>query len=281
MGFDQQHQPMNASPVFGVVATVVAGGLSLIDASKLDAPQRRAVHAVTAVLTGFYVAATIAGSKRGLVPLKTTAGIAAAGIALRFADAGDTIDLRFQEKLREAGAKHPRRWMAVAAAGTTFAGYLSDRTAARKSRFEAVLGHPPEHERVLDPGVRTIAEGILRARDISGAPELLAQLASAREVYWDEEFTSTAHFRVPDEFPRAVPHNQVFPVRAQFTGPDGTLLQILLHIYDGELDMLTVDAADPDDSGYVDGILQSWPEPSEVTHVIEDPDGLCRATSNG
>ncbi|GAB3554679.1 hypothetical protein GCM10027404_29300 [Arthrobacter tumbae] len=273
MSFDQQHRPMNASPVFGIISTVVAGGLSLIDASKLDAPQRRAVHAVTAALTGFYVAATIAGSKKGLVPLKTTAGIAATGIALHFADAGDTIELRFQEKLREAGAKHPRRWMAVAAAAATFAGYLSDRTAARKSRFEAVLGHPDEHERVLDSGVRTIAEGILGARDIPGAPELLAQLASAREVYWDEEFTSTAHFRIPDELPRAVPHNQVFPVRAQFTGPGGTLLQLLLHIYDGKLDMLTVDAADPDDSDYVDGVLQNWPEPTEVTHVIEDPDG--------
>ncbi|WP_299165109.1 hypothetical protein [uncultured Arthrobacter sp.] len=273
MGFDQQHQPMNASPAFGIISTVVAGGLSLIDASKLDAQPRRAVHAVTAVLTGFYVAATIAGSKRGSVPLKTAAGIAATGIALRFADAGDMIELRFQEKLREAGAKHPRRWMAVAAAAATFAGYLSDRAAARKSRFEAVPGHPAEHERALNPGVRSIAEGILGARDILGAPELLAQLASAREVYWDREFTAAAHFRVPDELPRAVPHNQIFPVRAQFTGQGGTLLELLLHIYDGKLDMLTVNAAGPDDSDYLDGVLQGWPNPSEVTHVIEDSGG--------
>ncbi|KRF04335.1 hypothetical protein ASH00_14625 [Arthrobacter sp. Soil782] len=219
MVIDQQRQPMNASPVFGIISTAAAGCLSLIDPSELDATQRRAVHAVTAGLTGIYVAATVAGSKTGLVPLKVAAGIAATGIALRLADAGDRIDLRLEAKLREAGARHPRRWMATVAVAATFAGYLSDRAAAaRKDRYEIVPGHPPGQERDLDPGLRSLVEGILCARRIPGAPELLTQLAAAQEVYWGEGFDSTAHFRVPEDLPRAVPHNQVFPVRAQFTG---------------------------------------------------------------
>ncbi|GAA2173522.1 hypothetical protein GCM10009784_08160 [Arthrobacter parietis] len=221
-----------------------------------------------------YVAATVAGSKTGLVPLKVVAGIAAIGITLRFADAGDRIDLRLEAKLREAGARHPRHWMATVAAVATFAGYLSDRaSAARKERYEIVPGHPPGQERDLAPGLRSIVEGILGARRIPGARELLAQLDAAQEVHWGNEFDSTAHFRVPEDLPRAVPHNQVFPVRAQFTGPDGTRLQLLLHIYDGELEILTVDAADPDHTGYVDGDLTGWPDPSAVTYVMDSPDG--------
>ena len=105
------------------------GALPLIDATKLDDSRRRAVHLATAAVTGFYVAVTVGGSRKAL---KTVAGLAAAGVTLRFADAGDAIDSRLERRLRVAGARHPRRWMAVGAAALTFAGYLGDRAAARQ-----------------------------------------------------------------------------------------------------------------------------------------------------
>lgn len=70
-----------------------------------------------------------------------------------------------------------------------------------------------------------------------------------------------------------MPHSQIFPARAQFIGPAGTPLQLLLHIYHGKLDMLTVGAADPEDTDYLDGDSQGWLQPSEVTYVMYGPDG--------
>ena len=262
-----------ASPIFGVLSTAVMGVLPLIDASKLDNTRRQAAHIATAVVTGAYVAVTVGGNKRGLVPLKAVAGLAAAGIAMRFADTGDAIDARLEQKLRLAGARSPRRWMAVGAAAITFAGFLGDRVAARRELFEPVSFDQLERVRPVEPAVRRLVEGVLGAAEIAGAGELRAQLDAAQEAYWYDGFTSTAQFMVPDELPRAVPHNQVFPVRARFAGPNGNPLQILLQVFDGKIDHLAVDAADPEHLEDVQDMLDGWPDPSEVTYVLDGPDG--------
>lgn len=265
-----------ASTAFGVVSTAVIGALPLIDATKLDDSQRRAVHVATAVITGAYVAVTVGGKNRALAPLKTVGGLAAAAIALRFADAGDAFDSRLEQKLRLSGARQPRRWMAVGAAALTFAGFLGDRVAARKELSEPVPFDQLERLRPVEPAVRRLVEGILTAADIAGTGELIAQLDAAQEIYWHEGFSSTAGFRVPDELPRAVPHEQVFPVRAQFTGPNGAPLQIALHVFDGKIDYLAVVAADAETFDEVDDLIDAWPDPSEVAYVLDGPDGSTR-----
>lgn len=275
-----------ASPFFGVASTAVMGVLPLIDATKLDPDQRRAVHLATALVTGTYSAVVIGGNSKARAPLRAAAGLAAGLLAWRFADANDAIDSRIEQKLRAAGARNPRRWMAFTAAALTFAGFLADRAAARKPRSsaEAFDGYDEydETERIgqLDPAVRDLAEGILRAGNSAGATELLAQLDAAQEVSWGVEgYGPAVEFRVPDELPRAVPHEQVFPVRAEFAAPNGVHLQVVLHVYDGRLDQLTVEKAEEDDGDAAVELPDGWPDPSTVVYVMDGPDGRSAITA--
>ncbi|GAA1114232.1 hypothetical protein [Arthrobacter flavus] len=259
-----------ASPVFGILSTAIMGGLSLIDAAKLDDQQRRAVHVGTAVFTGLYIGVTVGGK---YLPLRVLAGLAAAAAALRFADVGDVIDARLEEKLRRAGTRHPRRWMAAGAAAFTFSGFLGDRAAARRGQSMTMLDDEPEQVRSLDPRVRGLIQCLLDASDIAGARELREQLGAAQEVYWADEFISTVYFKVPADLPRAVPHDQVFPVRAQFSGPEGAPYQVLLQISAGQLDHLAVEPSDQETAESVDNFLKEWPDPSEVVYVLDNADG--------
>lgn len=125
----------------------------------------------------------------------------------------------------------------------------------------------------VDSRVRTLVEGILSAREIAGAPQLREQLNVAMQAHWGDEFTTTAHFKVPDDLPRAVPHNQMFPVRAQFIGPAGATQQIVLQIFDGQLDHLAANETAPESADSVGDFLLEWPDPSEVVYVIDSADG--------
>lgn len=261
------------SPVFGLLSTAAVGALQLVDPSRLDESQRRAFHTAAAVFAGAYVALTIGGVRKRRILLRSAAGLATAGLALRFADASDAMDARLQRKLSEAGARNPRRWMAVGAAALTFAGYLSDRAAAKQAFFEALPLDRLEHVRPVDPAVGRLAEGILTAADIAGAQELLAQLRAAQEVSWGDALYPTTQFKVPEDLTRAVPHDQVFPVRAQFSGSKGDTLHVLLHVFEGRIDQLTIEAADADGNGPFDGTFTGWPDPAEVTYVLDGADG--------
>lgn len=259
-----------ASPIFGILSTATMGALSLIDASTLGDRQRRSVHVGTAVVTGLYAGVTVGGKH---LPLRVLAGLAGGAVALRFADLGDIIEARLEEGLRRAGARHPRRWMAAGAAAVTFAGFLGDRAAARRESAVAMLDDASEQVNPLDPRVRGLIEGILGASDTAGAQELRAQLAVTQELSWGDEFTSTMYFDVPADLPRAVPHDQIFPVRAQFTGPGGAPNQVVLQLSAGHLDHLAVEPADQENVDLDDGLLAEWPDPSEVTHVFDGVDG--------
>lgn len=268
------------SPVFGVVSTAAIGGLSLIDPLKLNDADRQLVRLGTAAVTGCYVAVTVGEHRRRRALFKAAAGSAAALLAWRFADAADSLDSRLEQKLRLAGARHPRRWMAATAAAATFAGFLADRAAARTGRI--CLPAPAafhEQVRAIEPGIRDLVQGILRAENITGSGELLAQLDSAEEIHWGEEFASAVHFRVPDSLPLAVPHDQVFPVRARFAGTDGIQLDVLLQVTDGRLDCLIMEAADPEEAGgaAVSGV--DWPDPSAVVYVVDGAEGKSAVTA--
>ncbi|WP_146069702.1 hypothetical protein [Arthrobacter sp. B0490] len=129
------------SPIFGITSTVIMGALPLIDAAKLDDRQLRAVHVATAVFTGLYIGITVGGKR---LPLQALAGLAAAAATLRFAEVGDVIDARLEDRLRRVGTRHPRRWMAAGTAALTFLGYLSDRAAARRKQSMATPGDQPK-----------------------------------------------------------------------------------------------------------------------------------------
>lgn len=120
-----------ASPVFGLVSAVVMGGLTLVDDAELNDRDRRTMRVVSAVVSGLYVGVT-AGGKH--VPLRVLTGLATGAAALRFAAASEAIDARLEQKLRQFGAQQPRQWMAVGTAVLIFAGYLADRSAAKRAK---------------------------------------------------------------------------------------------------------------------------------------------------
>ncbi|WP_323961160.1 hypothetical protein GC088_05310 [Arthrobacter sp. JZ12] len=268
-----------ASPFFGVLSTAVMGALPLIDPSKLTDADRQALHRATAVVTGTYVAVTT-GANGWRLPLRIAAGLGAGALAWRFADVGEAFDSRIEEKLRSAGAQYPRAWMAVGAAAATFAGFLMDRAAARTAPIGAFpLVDAEEQVRPLTPEIRDLTMGILRAEETAGAAELLAQLDTAEEVHWGEGRVSSVHFRMREELPKAVPHDQIFPVRARFSTLDGIPLEVVLHVTDGMLDCLVIEYADSEEADGVAQLEDVWPDPSEVVFVVDGPEGKTAVTA--
>lgn len=267
-----------ASPSFGVLSTAVAGALPLIDASRMPPEQRRIVHFATAVLSGAYTAVIVGGRHKKLIPLKVAAGLVTAGAAMRFADAGDAFEARMEQRLRRAGSRYPRVWMAAGSAAVTFAGFLTDRVAAREGSPGSKAIDQGERVRPVSTAVCALVEGLLGATDVPGAETLHAQLHSAQEVYWTDGFTAGVYFRVPSDLPRAVPHEQVFPVRGLFSDPDGSTRRLFLQISNGKLDYFGVEAADLQDDDHFNDLIDAWPDPSKVAHVLDAPDGTTRPT---
>ena len=261
-----------ASPVFGTVSTAVIGALALVDPAKLNEMQRRTLHAAAAALTGLYTAATVDQNRTVLVPLNAVAGLAAAAAALRFANAGDELESRMVRWLSSAGVTRPRLCLAAGSAALTFAMFLADRAAARKEKYEAASLDELAQVRPLTPAVRELARAILTAAVVPGADALLAQLEKAEEVYWDEDFVPTAQFKIPDDVPRAVPHNQIFPVTARYEAETGLPLKVMLQIYDGKLEHLAIELVAETEEP-VEHLLDGWPNPDEVRYVIDGPDG--------
>jgi hypothetical protein len=174
--------------------------------------------------------------------------------------------------LSSVGIQRPRRWMAAVSGALAFAAFLADRTAARKEEYEAVSIDAQEQVGPLTAAVRELTRGILTAAVLPGADALLGQLEQAEEVHWNGDSASSAYFKVPDDVPRAVPHQQVFPVVARFETETGLPLQVMLHIRDGKLEHLSIDtfgeAEEP-----LDEIPDRWPNLGEVQFVIDGPDG--------
>lgn len=258
------------SPVFGVASSTVLGAVALVDPAKLDDQQRRVLRVGSAVVSGLYVGVTIGGSR---LPLKVLAGVVAGAATLRFADTSEALDLRLENKLRQVGIQQPRRWMAAGPAALIAAGFFGDRAAARRRQFLAMLEEQPEQVRPLDTTVRHLVAGILSASEEAGAQELRAQLAAAEEVYWADEFTGTVYFKVPEGLPRAVPHHQVFPVRARFIGPDGASHQVLVQVFDGLLNHITVEVTNEEGADDGEGLFTEWPDAAEVVFVRDSADG--------
>ncbi|GAA1132351.1 hypothetical protein [Arthrobacter flavus] len=259
-----------ASPAFGVASAAVLGAVALVDPAKLDDRQRRVLRVGSAVVSGLYAGVTIGGRR---LPLNVLAGVVAGAATLRFADTSEALDLRLENKLRRVGIQHPRPWMAAGTAAFIIAGFFGDRAAAKRRQFLAMVEDQPEQVRPLDTTVRRLVEGILSASEEAGAQELRAQLDAAEEGYWADEFTGTAYFKVPEGLPRAVPHHQVYPVRARFIGPDGASHQVLVQVFDGLLDHITAEVTNQEGADDGEGLLTEWPDAAEVVYVRESADG--------
>lgn len=264
------------SPVFGITSAAVIGSLSLIDPSKLDEQQTHAMRVLSAVVSGLYIGVTMGGKRP---PLKVLVGAASGLAALGLSEVSESADRWLESRIRQAGVRSPRPWIAGGAAALIFAGFLMDRASAKSQRYMSLLNEQPEQVRPLDPRLRRLVEGILGATDMPGASELRAQLEGAQEVYWVDGFTGAAHFKVDDGLPRAIPHNQVFPVRARFAGPGGSSQQVLLQIFEGKIDHLAVESVEQDAPESIDELIEEWPDAGSVVFVLDDADGISKPIS--
>ncbi|MFF2317949.1 hypothetical protein ACFVTE_16960 [Arthrobacter sp. NPDC058097] len=265
-----RHGPV--PPVFGAVSGASLSALAFVDPAKLTTRQRRALHAASAVLTGLKIAAIVDRNRTILVPLNVVAGLAAAAVTLRFAEAGDAAEFRMVQWLAAAGVRRPRRWLAAASAAAALAAVLGDLAAAPKEEREPASFEVPEQVRPLTPAVRDLVNAILTAAVVPGANALLAQLEKAEQVHWDEDLGSPAIFNVPDDVPRAVPHQQCFPVVARFEAESGLPLQVMLHVRDGKLEHLDIDTfGEPEEP--LDEIPRRWPNLDEVQFFIDGATG--------
>ena len=270
------------SPAFGATSAAAFGALSLIDPSRLDRAHRRAYWATVAASTAWWAAVTTDRHRTTMVPANLVAGVAAGAATLALSEVSESLDARIVRRLHNAGVRHPRRWLAGISAASVLAGYAGDRAAARADAQALEAPEDLVRTRALTPEVRAVVQGLLQAADTAQAPVLLEQLAFAQESYFDDGadgFCPTVDFQVPDEVVRVVPHHQAYPVQARHRAPDGTPLQITLHIAEGKLSHLSIDFADEnhfEDENAIDVVeelIDRWPDPANLRYVHESADG--------
>jgi hypothetical protein len=260
------------STEFGVVSSVALGALSLIDPSALTPGRRAAYRTALAAVTGA-MTWTAARSEFASVEARIGTTVGATGAALGLAEAGEAVDARMQRGLLRLGVRRPRAVIAATSVAFAAATFLADRAwSLRAVPDPDALGW---EDRMLPDPVRVLTSALLARTDAFGAPELRAQLETARErTFTNERFRSPSfvQFAVADDAPLAVPGNAAFPVTARFAAPDGTLYVVTLAIGDGRLASLEMVEV-TDDGDEPTSEMDRWPEAHEVTLHVETPLG--------
>ena len=214
-----------------------------------------------------------ARSEFGSVEARVGTAVGATGAALGLAEAGEAVDARMQRGLVRLGVRRPRAVIAAASVAFAAATFLADRawTLASTPLPDALAWE----DRALPDPVRTLTSALLGRTDDFGAPELRAQLETARErAFVDERFRSPSYvqFAVADDAPLAVPGNAAFPVTARFAADDGTLYLVTLSVADGRLATLEmVEVTDGDEEPGHEP--ERWPDAHDVTLHVETSRG--------
>lgn len=192
---------------------------------------------------------------------------------------------RLHNALARRGVRRPK--FAVAAAVTALVlaceapGAIVSARRARAARARLVGGEwSTEHDVSLGEvpaGARALITGMLDFSADPGSKALRSQLEGAREKLWATHSGaySTIELDVADAegLPRVVPHQQVFPVIAEFDDPrSGDPRKVRLEISDGQLARLRIEeAAEP--AALPESEQGLWPSPwpalAEVVFSIE------------
>jgi hypothetical protein len=259
---------------FGVASSIVVGALSLVDPAPLR-PGARVLYRTT--IAGFTAAMTWVAARGEFTSVEARVGttVGATGAAFGLLGASEAIDARMQRGLVRMGVRRPRLVIAATSVAISAATFLADRAVSEHLAADAD-GHPFDWEdRPLPDTVRVLTAALLARTDAFGAPELRAQLATARErTFTDERYRSSSfvQFAVADDAPLAVPGNAAFPVTARFASDGGTLYVVTLGIAEGRLASLEIVEV-TDDGDEPSGEAERWPEAHEVTLHVETSRG--------
>jgi hypothetical protein len=259
----------------GLASSAAMGALTLIDPARLSPGGRLAYRGAMAALAAAGVAIELNADDDDLF-LDPTSRVAitvgAAGLILAMAEVSEHWDARLFRYLSERGVPAPRVLMAAGAAAFSLAtfelGRLVPRPRAADLGEDLVLRPVPAEVRALVLGMLDAAEGF-------GADELRAQLESAQVEAPTAGFTSVVEFVVPEDAPRAVPHDFTFPVKAHFRTDGGEEVRALLVVQDGWLSVLILDSVTGEGDLEEDGLVDlddvddagRWPALHEVTFV--------------
>lgn len=213
-----------------------ATGLTLIEPRSLRGWQKWAYWGAVSALTGLsaFPQGEDDGVYRAVMPgYRPALGVATAGVTFGLREPLLAADAWCADTVRGWGAKHPRRWMAVATGALSVVALaLSPARLERRDAFE----EPQDDDPIpLEPRVREVVEAMLSEGDGWGADELRAQLATAQQFAFDEDEPVT--FEVQSDAPRTLVSDYVFPVVGRGT-VDGREVVVRLVIKDGILTFL-------------------------------------------
>jgi hypothetical protein len=203
-----------------------------------------------------------------LVPIALPVG--AAGLMLGLAEVNEAWDRGVVRFLERTGVPKPRLVLAAGTVAASLGAFALGRLMPTPEPQE----QDPRLEAVPSE-IRNLVLGMLNGTEGHSSEVLRSQLNQAEVRIWpSEEYPSwvAVDFAVSDDVPLAVPHSFTFPVKAQFRGRNGHLLQALLLIEDGVLDAIVLDTAPGDDSeddGWPSEHFERWPDLDEVTLVLD------------
>ena len=218
-----------------------ATGLTLVEPRRLRGVWRAAYWAAVSALSGLVVAESAAQERALLGDLPdggatrcgpSAQGLAAAGLTACVRRPALAADAWVTDALTALGSRRPRARMGAAtAAGGAWSLVLQP----AYPRWGATAVGLEEPVVELEPGVRHVIEGMLGATDDWGAPELRAQLESARQRGTMAD--GSVGLVVDEAAPRSQGDHYDFPVIARGESA-GRPVTVTLTVVDGAMAFL-------------------------------------------
>lgn len=286
-------------PERAVALAASLGAITLIDPAKLRGGELAAYRTTLAGITAADLATDL--PPRTSPAARAAIATLGAGAVLGLSPLGEAFDAKLQRSLARRGVRRPRVALAIAGAALVLASELPGILARRRARRTSLgtdlstgpssalgIGPAGDHTTLgdLPDGARALIAGMLEYSAEPSAGALAAQLRDARELVWQGVPGSydVINIDVSDAHaaPRAVPHEQRFPVTAEFRDPDsGTNRLVRLFVEDGLLARLTLEDGTAGDAtrGNTAGRTHrasaagrwpgQWPTLAEVTFSLE------------
>lgn len=262
-----------------VLGAAALAALTLPDPARLGPARRHLLRLGSAAVGGWAGWRVASDEEVPFVPPPAFGAAAGAAVALALAPLEEGTDRWLHGRLRAAGLRNPRPLMALAAAGLGALAWATDSRTGTDD--ELVDVEDLYHERELDPSLLEVVRAMLAAGPSEAGAVLAAQLEGARAQALGEEFESTVMLVVDGSATHAVPHTQVWPVRARWH-IDGHPVELLLQIHAGRLDHVSLmpveddypQDVDPFEVTPVDDPDNTWPGVAEVILLEETIEGI-------